>query len=211
MAAHFHVTQADPHLHGKPIGLLIERMYSWRGLTPVATSVTQAGPHQITLVMSSEDEVFGTLTVGLDAADGLLVDKLYPGELDRFREAGHVVCEFIRLAVDSPKNAKDVLGALFHMAYIHARLVHGATDVFIEVNPRHAPFYCRMLGFTQIGPQRMCPRVNAPAVLLHLDLHHATEQIALFGGSSGRKARSLYSHFYSLEEQEDLLHRMGAH
>ena len=59
-----------------------------------------------------------------------------------------------------------VLGTLFHLAYIHGRLIRGATDLVIEVHPRHASFYRRMLGFRIIGAERICPRVDAPAVLM---------------------------------------------
>ena len=43
---------------------------------------------------------------------------------------------------------------------------HSFDYVVIEVNPRHVRYYERMLGFEVIGPERMNPRVEAPAVLL---------------------------------------------
>ena len=53
-----------------------------------------------------------------------------------------------------------------------------ASDAVIEVNPRHARYYQRTLGFRQIGELRQCQRVEAPAVLLHRrldDLATATD------------------------------------
>jgi hypothetical protein len=38
------------------------------------------------------------------------------------------------------------------------------------VNPRHAGFYEKILGFAVVGAERICPRVNAPALLMRLDL-----------------------------------------
>jgi hypothetical protein len=56
------------------------------------------------------------------------------------------------------------------MAYLCGRVIHGVTDAFIEVNPRHATYYKRLYGFETAGSPRTCPRVNAPAVLLRLRL-----------------------------------------
>ena len=78
--------------------------------------------------------------------------------------------------------------------------------MIIEVHPRHAGFYKRMLGFTEIGGEKACPRVNdAPAVLLHLDMRHVDEQIALLGGTGAGRGRSLYAYFLSREEQDEIL------
>ena len=40
-----------------------------------------------------------------------------------------------------------MLASLFGLVYTVGRVTHGVTDVFIEVNPRHAGFYSRVLGF----------------------------------------------------------------
>jgi len=50
------------------------------------------------------------------------------------------------------------------------RSMHGVTDVFIEVNPRHVGFYQRALGFAVAAGERFCERVKAPSVLLKLEL-----------------------------------------
>ncbi len=201
---------ADPHRHDRAVRLLIERMYSWRGLAPVDADVATARPDRITLVASDESAIFGTVTLGLDGRDGILADALYPEELARLRRRGARLCELTRLAMDTHHNAREVLGALLHLVYIHGRLIHGASDVVIEVHPRHAGFYRRMLGFSPIGEERVCQRVNAPAVLLHLDLRHVDEQIALHGGTSKPGLRSLYPYFFSPEEQDEILRELGA-
>ena len=205
----FTLERADPVRHGQTVRMLIDRMYSWRGLTPVGS---HHGPHhnhhRTTLVTSSADEVFGTITVGIDSPAGLQADPLYRHELDAFRQRGRLLCEITGLAVDSPVQAKEALGGLFHLAYIQARLIDKADDVVIEVNPRHAPFYQRLLGFGQIGPLRHCQRVNAPAVLLHLAISHMDDHIARFGGTSPKHTRTLYPYFFSLAEQAALLAQM---
>ncbi|TEX49967.1 MAG: hypothetical protein CFR70_00705 [Rhodocyclaceae bacterium] len=49
--------------------------------------------------------------------------------------------------------------------YTHA--VFGCSDAVIEVNRRHAGFYSRRFGHARIGDEKLCPRVDAPAVLMH--------------------------------------------
>ncbi|WP_374261417.1 long-chain N-acyl amino acid synthase [Zoogloea sp.] len=201
---------ADPHRHDRAVRLLIERMYEWRGLTPVDTDLHTTRPDRITLVASDDSAIFGTITLGLDGKDGILADALYPDELRNLRQRGARLCELTRLAMDTHHNAKEVLGALLHLVYIHGRLLHGVTDVVIEVHPRHAGFYQRMIGFSYIGEERVCPRVSAPAVLLHLELAHMDEQIGLYGGTSDPSVRTLYPYFLSLGEQDAILRRLSA-
>ncbi len=44
-----------------------------------------------------------------------------------------------------------MLAALFGLAYPLGRVVHEATDVLIEVNPRHVASYQRVSGFAEIS------------------------------------------------------------
>ena len=206
--ATYTVECADPNRHDRAVRLLIERMYEWRGLMPVDTDLHTARPDRITLVASDEHAIFGTITLGLDGKDGILADALYPDELLRLRQRGARLCELTRLAMDTDINAREVLGALLHLVYIHGRLIHGVTDVVIEVHPRHAGFYQRMLGFRRIGDERICPRVNAPALLLHLELSYVDAQIANHGGSRDAAVKTLYPYFLSLAEQERILRRL---
>ena len=67
-----------------------------------------------------------------------------------------------------------------------------------------------MLGFKVLSEARLNPRVNAPAVLLSLDLLHAREQIACFGGAPelASQTRTLYPYFYGGEEEAAVLGRL---
>ena len=208
--ASYTVERADPVRHTQPLRLLIERMYGWRGLDLAESVVPTDCPDRITLVASDNGEVCGTMTLGLDGEQGLLADSLYPAELTALRSQGARLCELNRLAMDTRHNSREVLGALIHLVYIHARLIHRATDAVIEVHPRHAPFYRRMLGFRVIGDERICPRVAAPAVLMHLELGHMDDQIARFGGTADPQARTLYPYFMSREAQDTILRTLVA-
>jgi hypothetical protein len=186
---------------------LVHRMYSWRGYVTSVEKERRAMADRITLKASAGEHVMGTLSVVMDSADGLAADELYPNESNDLRKSGKRLCEFTRLAIDiGPHfNSKDVLARLIHVAFAYAYLVRHATDMLIEVNPRHVGFYRRSLGFSQIGPERVCSRVNAPAVLMHIDLHHMATQIRVHGGRNRHGGeRTLYPHFLSGVEQRVL-------
>ncbi len=165
---------------------LVRKRYAWRGYENVcaAPACACAQPdcdHRVTLVAQHGDDVVGTLTVGLDSADGLLVDKTYRGEVDELRAQGRRVCELTRFAVDAEADSKAVLTSLFGLAYIITRALHNATDVLVEVNPRHVAFYRRILGFCVASAERVCERVQAPAVLLRLELSELERRLMQMG------------------------------
>ena len=187
--------------------LLIEKMYSWRGY---GTDALDQDPNKITLVAYLHDKVVGTLTLGLDSSHGMVVDELYKREADMLRAEGRIPCDITRLAVDQDIKSKSVLAALFHLSFIYGHNFHQATDFLIEVNPRHVLFYERMLGFKPFGEERTCPRVNAPAVLLRLDLAYADEQILRSGGmgSAVPGVKSIYPYFFSREDEMGITQRL---
>ncbi len=146
---------------------LIERMYSSRGLFPYGTKA-EIDKRDVTVVALFGDQAVATLTVRMDFGNGLLADTLYSKEIDSARAIGGKVCEITQLALDPSSGTHDALAGLFQALYVIAQLTRRMTDIFIEVHPRHANFYQRIFGFKRIGDERICPRVGAPAVLLHL-------------------------------------------
>ena len=187
---------------------LVQQRYAWRGYD--VGVVRSFRPNRITFSAFDHDEVIATISVGLDSALGLFVDTLYGAEVDQIRAQKRKVCEFTKLAIDGSVRSKTVLAALFHIAYIYARRINRCTDLLVEVNPRHVLFYRLMLGFSDWGPERMDPRVRAPAVLLRLRLAYAERQIAKLGGrvELGRKMRSLYPYFFSEAEETGIEKRL---
>ncbi|MFA7667478.1 MAG: hypothetical protein WCY32_15320 [Burkholderiaceae bacterium] len=186
---------------------LVSKRYGWRGYQ---VGPAKANPNQVTLVASDEDRALATLSVGFDSPAGLLVDKLYPDEVNALRTDGARLCEFTRLAVETGRHSREVLAMLFHIAYIYARRINHHTDLLIEVNPRHVRFYETALGFEQFGPERICPRVHAPAVLLKLDLAHCEAELAALGGhrKMSNRIRSLYPLGFSPEEETGICARL---
>jgi len=203
----FKIRVANSEGRRRSASYLIQRMYAWRGYKATGP---QAAPNRVTLVASDGDHALATISIGFDSTDGLLVDDLYHDEIQSLRADKARICEFTKLAVDRNEQSREVLAMMFHIAYMYARRLHRCTDLLIEVNPRHVRFYRAMLGFEVLGPERSCPRVNAPAVLLRLRLEHAQEQLARYGGHRELAAtvRSLYPLGFSAEEENGICGRL---
>lgn len=203
----FKVRLAHNEDRRKSASMLVEKMYSWRGYE---TDALKKDPNHITLVAHQGDKIVGTVTLGLDSPSGIAVDELYKAEVDKLRAQSRKVAELTKLAVDEGVGSKLVLAALFHIAFIYAFHIHKYSDFVIEVNPRHVPFYKRMLGFEQIGNEQICARVGAPAVLLHLDLDYIDRKITKVGGilppPSGEK--SLYPYGFSKQDELGIAQRL---
>lgn len=189
--------------------LLIQRMYMQRGYDVPGM---QKVPDRITLMASQNEAVVGTLTLGIDAGNGLMADENYKEEVDQLRAEGRKVCELTKFAVDQTRGSKRVLAGLFHIAYIYGRVLHKQTDVVIEVTPKHAHFYNRMLGFKPFGKERLNTRVNTMGVLLRLEIEYVDQQISRWGGKadteSAKGERSLYPYFFSKEDEAGIVQRL---
>jgi hypothetical protein len=190
---------------------LIERRYAWRGYSTSPLEGHNDG--QVTLSAWTNDTTVATITAGLDSHQGLYVSRLYPDQVRRLQAEGRKLCEFTKLAVDESVRSQAVLGAIFHVACIYVINLHRCSDVLIEVNPRHVRFYERMLGFRRAADERLDPVVNAPAVLLRLDLAHCAAEIARLGGQrrSKGKERSFYPFFFSPRDAERIVGRLRIH
>lgn len=201
------LTRDTEHAHSA--NLLIRKMYSWRGYETHANTVNHS-PNSVCLSVFSGDQAIGTLTLGIDSAEGLHASNLYPCEIDELRSQGRILCEITKLAVDPSISSRNVLASLFHIAFIHARHLNKCTDILIEVNPRHVGFYQRSLGFRKVGDERLCPRVNAPAVLLRLETDFVEIQLRKFGGrlDLARQETSLYPYSFSPADEAGIIHRL---
>lgn len=212
-AAGFAIHAADSHQHRQAASQLVHRRYLQRGYRrgQGAGAESPQEPHLLVFSATGSEGPLGTLGVRLDSALGLNADVVFGAELDALRAAGHQLCEFTQLALDADTASKRVLAALFHTAYLHAYKLQGKRTLVIEVNPRHVAYYRRMLGFRVCSDVRINPRVQAPAVLLCLDLAHVEQQIALHGGRPERASelRTLYPYAFSAHEEAELLLNLG--
>ncbi|MFN3984441.1 MAG: N-acyl amino acid synthase FeeM domain-containing protein [Rhodocyclaceae bacterium] len=160
---------------------LLAALYAAKGLTvPVAPSTPAR--QERTVVARRGDRIVGTLIIGLDGEDGLLADTLYGAQLNTVRQQGGRICELTRFAIDPSANSSALMSAIFSLGFLVGRLMHDMTDAVIEVHPRHAAYYGRRFGYRIAGPEHICPRVGAPAVLMHVSLLEAEAQIRQDGG-----------------------------
>ena len=208
----FTIRAADSAGERSSASVLINRMYAGRGYrrSPLPE---EDDPNRLTLVARDHEAVVGTLTIGFDSEAGLLVDEVFHDEVDALRSASRQVCEFTKLAMEGVVRSQRVLAAMFHVAFIQAHRVRGCDNLLIEVNPRHTRYYEAKLGFQRLGPVRLNRRVNAPAVLLSLDLWYAHDQVARFGGKPElhSEERSLYPFGFSANEEDGIVRRLRRH
>ena len=101
---------------------------------------------------------------------------------------------------------------MFHVAFIFAHQLSGATHIAIEVNPRHVSFYMRVLGFLPHGTPQSNPRVNAPGVLLIADFQEIGRQLLAreAPGSGAGEPPPFFSHSFSNAEEKGIRKRIEA-
>jgi hypothetical protein len=203
----FKIRMANSAGRREAASLLIKKMYSWRGYATHGANANQI--NRITLVADSGGKTVGTMTLCLDNEGKLPADENFSDKLNELRAQGRRLCEPSRLAIDEDV-PKRVFASMIHISYIYAYNIHGYTDYVIEVNPRHVRFYTKMLGFIQICEERTCSRVNAPGVLLRLELEYMSEQIRKFGGLFELRGqeRSFYPYFFSKRDEEGITGRL---
>jgi len=201
----YNIYLADSSDLCRKAGALVKRMYSWRGYETENAAFKPESPSQLTFVATCGKNLAGTVTLGFEKEGRLLADELFGVEIDSYRKMGRKVCELSKFAIDPQYSSKEVIASLFQLAYIYGCVVHNATDLFGEVNPRHARSHERMFGFRRVNDEgRTCPRVSAPAVLLHLDFEYVGAQIASLAGAPVAGERSIYPYCFRLQEIRNL-------
>ncbi|WP_332876023.1 GNAT family N-acetyltransferase [Massilia sp. S19_KUP03_FR1] len=203
----FGIRAADIDDRRNSASVLINKMYAWRGYAGSHQIVTD--PNRITLTASDKGEVIGTLSLGLDSSVRLLADQVFQDLIDPIRANGRV-CELIKFAIDPSVKSRAVLASLFHVAFIYARDLNNCSDIFIEVNPRHRRFYERLLKFRVVCEPRDNPRVQAPAVLMHMNTDYGTSLIAEWAGRTDdlEHEHSLFPYFFSQREEVGIINRL---
>ena len=187
--------------------MLLDRMYSWRGYG--TGHRLPSAPNCVTFTATSGEDVIGTLTLTVDSHAGLAADETFAEEMATFRSSpGAKLCELTKFAFDTSSPARPRLAALFHIIFIYGSMHYACTDLFIEVNPRHARFYEAMLGFTRVGEPKTNRKVDAPSQLMWLNVGAIRRKIDESAGRADA-ARSLYAHFFSRKEEDGIYGRLA--
>ncbi len=190
----FRVIQDDKK-HVVASNLLCQR-YAWRGYG--SSHSIPAGEHHTTFAAEMNGRVVATVTLTLDSPDGLAIDRTFEHEANQARRSGARLCELTKLAVDPTLRSKEVLAALFHLAFIHGTSRSDCTDLLIEVHPRHAGFYEVMLGFERVGTPLRNASVGVASQLLRIEVAAICRSIQALGS----EGRSLYAHFQTSSKRE---------
>jgi len=205
----FGIRVADSEGQRQGASMLINKMYAWRGYRSGFTVGDR--PDEMTLIAADYHlgTAIATLTIRMDGTDGLPGDELYHSEVQRLRDEDRRICEMIKFAIEGSIKSIQLLGALFHVAFIYAYRLQGCSDLLAEVTPQHAIFYRHLLHFERFGEEKLNPRVNTRGVLLRLDLQHAAEQIRKFGGQgSAAFQTSAYAYAFSEKEERGVIERL---
>ena len=207
------VRLADTDGQRNQASILINKMYGWRGYG--ADHQLSADEHNITFTAWSDDRPIGTLTLGVDSAEGLAADETFSEELDRLRnQPGVKLCELKKFACDPAEKSQAGLAALFHAIFIFGTHSYGCTDLVIEVHPRHIRFYEAMLGFSRMGPPKLNPDVewwpsDVPVQLMWLKVSEIRRLIREHAGQRANGRRSLYPYFFSPKEEQGIWTRIA--
>ncbi len=156
---------------------LLAANYRARGYEPAGDKPFRFCPHHalpgtVTLVAEHDGKIVATLSLVPDTdLLGLPMESIYGEEVVGLRREGRRMAEAICLADTglSIREFVQVFKSLIKLAMQYHTSRGGDTWVIV-VNPRHAGFYQKVLGFEAMGPQRSYPSVqNAPAVAYLLD------------------------------------------
>ncbi len=202
------VRLADTDDQHHAASVLLNRRYAWRGYGD--SHRISAKPTHMTFMASIDDDVVGTITLGVDSPSGLAADDIFRDEINTLRRVpGTKLCELTKLAFDSDVPSKPMLAALFHIVFIYGYHEHACTDLLIEVNPRHRRFYQAMLGFRPIGGVKTNSSVAAPAQLMWLCVDDIRSQIDEQAGRlHNERNRSLYPFFFSQRDEGGIYDRL---
>jgi hypothetical protein len=185
---------------------LINRRYAWRGYG--ADHKLSGNRSETTFTARFDDRLIGTVTLGTDSNRGLAVDETFPEEMQFFRRKQNArLCELKKLALENGSDAKPVLASLFHFVFIYGTNNCLGTDLLIEVNPRHAFFYERMLKFRRVGAVRTNASVDAPSQLMWLPVSDI--DAAIDNNSDNSYNNSLYKYFYNRDYEDCIVNQIN--
>lgn len=211
--ADFHIRVAADRAEREKAYRLAYRVYRRCGYVnedPAALCVSAYDAYAGTFTLLAEDaqgREAGTLSMVFDSNLGLPCNEIYREEVDALRAQGLSLVEFTRLAIDDDvPNARKLLFDLFALSYAFARCGGGCTDMLIEVNPRHVPYYKKILRFEQVGPERACPRVKgAPAVLMRMNFAQMDAELDGFNTGRDRNGKRMHAYPFSPREESEVV------
>lgn len=132
-----------------------------------------------TININDGTEIVASVTLNFQGKTNLPCQELYSEEIAPLINQNAKLVEITRLVIkEDHRHSNYLLAQLFQATFIYAYQIKNVSELVIEVNPRHVAFYQRLLGFSVLGGEKECERVNnAPAFLLHLDLNDVNKTL----------------------------------
>ena len=154
-------------------------------------------PKTVVFIAKYSDALVSSLTQFFDNhALGLPADKIYKEELDTLRAEGRVISEIGGLVTRKDFRWQNLFLCLCQVMYWHSHF-RKIDDLCITVNPKHVRFYKTVFLFEIMGQEKYYAKVNAPAVLMRLNLRH-----------SEKKLQTAYNHLEVDCNLYDYFHKM---
>lgn len=170
---------------------LAYEVYLAKGYIPenkrkMLVSPSDSVPDTCIININDGSETVASITLNFQDHSRLPCQELYQDEIAPLIAQRIKLVEITRLVIkENHRHSNYLLAQLFQATFIYAYQVKNVTQLVIEVNPRHVAFYQNLLGFTVLGNEKACERVNnAPAILLHLDLNHIQNNLEKFYSNS---------------------------
>lgn len=158
--------------------LLVTENYRSRGYEPanargIRFTPFHALPDTTTFVAKHEGKVVATLSLVMDnMLLGLPMESIYGPEVAELRKANRRLVEVTSLA-DKGLSIREFVPVFVSLMRLmtHYSVSQNADALVITVNPRHANFYKRVMGFVPLGGYRAYPMVqDHPAEAFYLDV-----------------------------------------
>lgn len=166
---------------------LAYEVYLAKGYIPenkrkMLVSPSDSIPDTCIINIYDKDEAVASITLNFQEHSQLPCQELYSEEISPLLEKRVKLVEITRLVIkENHRHSNFLLAQLFQATFIYAYQIKNISNLVIEVNPRHVAFYQNLLGFTVLGNEKACERVNnAPAILLHLDLNYIQNNLEKF-------------------------------
>jgi len=159
---------------------LLHVAYVFQGIENVRGKTMRITPQHVlpesTVFVAYEDDVMvGTMTVTLDSPAGLPLDKDYPEQVKRMRDAGQRLVEYGSLAVVRRCWSSGVTNLLNAAAHWWSRHALGASHCIIGVNPKAVPWYRAVYRFRVMGEPRHHAELAAPVQGMAQDLEEVED------------------------------------
>ena len=119
------------------------------------------------LVAIADKAIIGTITITLDGPMGLPMERDYPTETARERQAGRPLASCWRLATANECHSSHRVSTMLMHTTAAWLMERGEPTLLMECHPRHANYYRKRIGFEKVAERSdTIGLTDAPSVLM---------------------------------------------